>query len=101
LASLAREYTEESVNVLVSVITGTMVDVKPSDRIRAAEILLDRGWGKARETVQLELSTANVTSLTRAELRAIAAGALLPPIDAETAVVTASLPPPYDVEHVT
>ena len=93
LASLARDYTEESVNVLVSVVTGTMADVKPSDRIRAAEILLDRGWGKAKETVQLELTTANVGSLTRQQLRAIASGAL-PPIEGEVTVVTGSLP--YD-----
>jgi len=93
LASLARNYTEQSVNVLVSVITGKMADVKPSDRIRAAEILLDRGWGKAKETVQLELTTSNVTSLTRDQLRAIALGAL-PPIEGESTVVTGSLP--YD-----
>jgi hypothetical protein len=98
LASLARDYTEESVNVLVSVITGQMADVKPSDRIRAAEILLDRGWGKARETVQLELATANVGSLTRAELRAIASGAL-PVIEGEAIAVTSSLPPQPDAEH--
>lgn len=88
VASLARKWTEESVNVLVSVATGQMADVKPSDRIRAAEILLDRGWGKAKETVQLELTTSNVKSLTRDQLRAIAAGAL-PAIEGEfTASVT-------------
>ena len=91
LASLARDYTEESVNVLVSVVTGTMSDVKPSDRIRAAEILLDRGWGKPKETVQLELTTANVTTLTRDQLRAIAAGAFNPPIEGEVTDVTGSL----------
>lgn len=98
LASLARDYTEDSVNVLVSVVTGQMADVKPSDRIKAAEVLLDRGWGKARETVQLELTTANVGSLTRAELRAIAYGAL-PPIEGEATAVTSSLPPQPDAEH--
>jgi hypothetical protein len=91
LASLARDYTEESVNVLVSVVTGQMAEVRPSDRIRAAEILLDRGWGKPKETVQLELSAANVRGLTTAELMAIASGALLPPIDGEATTVTGSL----------
>ena len=99
LASLARDYTEESVNVLVSVVTGQMADVKPLDRIRAAEVLLDRGWGKAKETVQLELTTANVGSLTRAELRAIASGAL-PAIEVEAIAVTSSLPPQPDAEQV-
>ena len=99
LASLARDYTEESVNVLVSVVTGQMTDVRPSDRIRAAEILLDRGWGKPTETVQLELSAANVRGLTTTELMAIASGAL-PPIDGEATVVTTSLPPQHDCEEV-
>jgi hypothetical protein len=100
LASLARDYTEESVNVLVSVVNGSMADVKPSDRIRAAEVLLDRGWGKAKETVALELTAANVGGLTRAQLRAIAAGALNPPIEGEVTVVTSSLPPNTDPEHI-
>ena len=99
LASLARDYTEESVNVLVSVINGQMADVKPSDRIRAAEVLLDRGWGKARETVQLELTPSSVGSLTRAELRAIASGAL-PAIEGEATAVTTSLPPQPDADDV-
>jgi hypothetical protein len=103
LASLAREYTEESVNVLVAVVKGTMSDIKPSDRIRAAEILLDRGWGKAKETVQLELTAENLGSLTRDQLRAIAAGALRPPIEGEAAEVvsaTSSLPPQGAGEQV-
>jgi hypothetical protein len=101
LASLARDYTEESVNVLVSVVTGTMTDVKASDRIRAAEILLDRGWGKAKETVQLELSVGNVNTLTRDQLRAIAAGAFNPPIEGEATDITGSLTAQPDSEDVT
>jgi len=94
LASLARAYTVESVDVLVSVITGAMADVKPSDRIKAAEILLDRGWGKATQVLQLEPSPATVVNLTRDQLRQIAAGALLPPIDGEASLVTGSLTAP-------
>jgi hypothetical protein len=90
LASLAREWTEESVKVLVSVITGTMKDVKPSDRIRAAEIIVERGWGKAPQQVQMELNVQNVTNLTRDQLRAIASGAL---IEGEATVVTTAVPP--------
>lgn len=97
LASLARDYTEDAVNVLVSVVKGDMADVKVSDRIRAAEILLDRGYGKAKETVQLELTTSNVTTLTRDQLRAIAAGAV---IEGEATVVTTSLPPATDEEQL-
>ena len=104
LASLARDYTEESVNVLVSVARGEMTGVRPSDRVRAAEILLDRGWGKPKENVAVELTVNSLPTLTRDQLRAIAAGALLPPIDVEVtevAAVTASLPPAAPEEHLT
>jgi hypothetical protein len=100
LASYAREYTQEAVEVLVSVVKGDMADVRPSDRIRAAEILLDRGHGKAPQVVQLEPSPATVVNMTRAELRAIAAAALLPPIEGESTPITTSLPPPVDAEHI-
>jgi len=46
--------------------------------------------GKAKEKVHFELSEVNVGSLTRGELRAIAASAL-PPIEAEVTLVNGSL----------
>ncbi len=88
LASLARDYTEASVNVLASAAFGEMPDVKPSDRIRAAEILLDRGWGKAKESVHVGISVGSLPSMTTEQLMAIASGALQPPIDGEAVEVT-------------
>ncbi len=43
----AREYTEEALAVLVA----AMSDPDPRTRIAAASALLDRGWGKAKQTV--------------------------------------------------
>lgn len=90
LASIARDHTETAVNVLVQVATGVMPDVKPSDRVRAAELLLDRGHGKATQVVQLDASQATIVKLTTEQLERIAAGAL-PAIEGESTVVTGSI----------
>jgi hypothetical protein len=45
LRELARAHTEEAVQTLVSVMRSAKSP--PAARIRAAELLLDRGWGKA------------------------------------------------------
>jgi hypothetical protein len=47
IESLARAWTESSINTLAGLMT--QPSVPPKDRIRCAEILLDRGWGKAIE----------------------------------------------------
>lgn len=86
LASLARDYTEDSVNVLVSVVRGQMEGVKVGDQLRAAEILLDRGWGKAVSVVAMEVQDSrNLGALSRAELMVIAAGNV---IDGEASEIT-------------
>ena len=48
--SLARGHTENAINTLSSI----MMQEKcpPAARVKAAEILLDRGWGKASQPVQ-------------------------------------------------
>jgi hypothetical protein len=46
LASLARSYTEQAILTL----GGVMKDgIEESNRIRAADILLDRGWGRPKQ----------------------------------------------------
>jgi hypothetical protein len=51
LASLAREYTEKALKLL----TDTMDDqtIAREVRVKAASILLDRGWGKAPQEIKL------------------------------------------------
>ena len=51
VASLARECTDKAVKLLVDVVNDTTQ--KMADRIRAAETLLDRGWGKAPQEIKL------------------------------------------------
>lgn len=52
VAELARAHTKEAIDCLVEVVTGKFNDAR--DRIAAANALLDRGWGKPKETVDLD-----------------------------------------------
>jgi hypothetical protein len=73
LAQLARENTVEAIELIRSVIVDQAQ--KTSDRLRAAEYLLDRGWGKAVSVTHIDISdTAEVQELTRDALLAIANG---------------------------
>lgn len=73
LASYAREYTVEAVQVLAEVLRDPQQ--KACDRLKAAEYLLDRGWGKAVSVVQMEVNdTAEIRELTREALLALANG---------------------------
>ncbi len=51
VASLARDCTKDAIGLLVSVLNDK--SAKKNDRIKAAEVLLDRGWGKAPQEVRL------------------------------------------------
>lgn len=66
---LAREYTGEAVDALVSVLREGSAPAKVS----AAQVLLDRGWGKAEATVSMTIKR-DAKELTDDELAAIAAG---------------------------
>ena len=47
LRSLCRSYTEEAIRTIAGVMTAGQQE---ASRLRAAEVLLDRGWGKAVQT---------------------------------------------------
>lgn len=73
LAQYAREHTLEAVEVIVGVVRDEQQ--KTSDRLKAAEYLLDRGWGKAVSVVQMEVNdTTEIRELTRDALLALANG---------------------------
>jgi hypothetical protein len=73
LSELARKRTPECINLLVRAMQGE--DVPWPVRVRATEILLDRGHGRAVSLVEMNVThNRDITSLTRDELRAIAAG---------------------------
>lgn len=50
--ALARTHTETALNALVRVCTDT--DAPAAAQVSAAVALLDRGWGRAKQTVVLE-----------------------------------------------
>jgi hypothetical protein len=61
IESLARAHTESAINTLAGIMN--QPSVPPKDRVRCAEILLDRGWGKATE--HHTIGDAKETILTR------------------------------------
>lgn len=67
---LAREYTAEAIETLIEIMEDD--DAPKAARARAAEILLDRGWGKAPQTINVrsnpleEMSEDEQHSLLRA-----------------------------------
>jgi hypothetical protein len=75
VAAAARERTMEAIETLTEI----MRDAKAtaSARVSAADILLERGWGKAPQTIELRRDD-DFRNLTDDELTAIAAGDALP-----------------------
>lgn len=53
-----RGYTFEARDTLVEIMQDK--EAKESARIRAAEIILERGWGKPEQAVSLETMTSDV-----------------------------------------
>jgi len=51
--ALAREYTPDSIHTLAKIMKD--VAAPPSARVAAANSLLDRGWGKAHQTVEANI----------------------------------------------
>ena len=73
LAAMARVNTVEAIELIHSVIVDQ--SQKTSDRLKAAEYMLDRGWGKAVSVVQMEVNdTTEIRELTRDALVALANG---------------------------
>src|SRR5215469_380630 len=52
IRSLARKYTEQAIETLVHVMRAPQAP--PAARVLAANSLLDRGWGKAAQLVQVD-----------------------------------------------
>ena len=51
LTLLAREYTDDALNTLIKIMEDK--DAPKSSRVSAAQTILDRGWGKAPQTIDL------------------------------------------------
>ena len=61
IASLARGYTETVIKVLAGLVTRE--DVAPTARIAAGLALLDRGWGKPTQSVNLHDDRPRITEI--------------------------------------
>ncbi len=63
LGSLARSHTESAVNTLAGIMNEPTSPA--ASRVQAASALLDRGWGKAKQTIEADV-TSDVMALLRA-----------------------------------
>ena len=61
LRKLARENTPRAFEILLEIANNESAEVKPRERIAAAQIIIDRGYGKPREEAEEEKDTETVT----------------------------------------
>ncbi|MXP27913.1 hypothetical protein GRI58_03635 [Porphyrobacter algicida] len=76
LTDLARDHTEKAVTALVAVLDSA--EATDSARVSAATAILDRGWGRPRQDVGIEMKSdeAMASLLEAARKRAIEAKAV-------------------------
>lgn len=72
IRSLARSHTPEAMKTLVEIMKDK--EVNAAARVSAAQALLDRGWGKAAQTVDMTVRRVAARELPDDELADIAAG---------------------------
>ena len=72
IRSLARAHTATALRTLAGIMEQT--DAPPAARVSAAQALLDRGWGKAAQTVDMTVKRSTAKELPDDELANIAAG---------------------------
>jgi hypothetical protein len=73
LAQLAREHTPEAVALVARCITDETQ--RMCDRLRASELILDRGWGRPTSVVEMNVTHGRaLNTLTMQELEALARG---------------------------
>jgi hypothetical protein len=64
IEELARSHTETAINALVHVATSSESDAA---RVSAASVILDRGYGKARQSVDANVSGGLTVTITGAD----------------------------------
>jgi hypothetical protein len=72
IRSLARSHTETALNTLAGIMRET--EAPPAARVSAAVALLDRGWGKPQQTVDMTVRRQIAKELSDDELADIATG---------------------------
>ena len=71
LSELAREHTKEAIAALVTIMTG---EGSEAARISAANSLLDRGWGRPRQEMEVDLSVLDLATVIAKRRRQVAEG---------------------------
>jgi len=72
IRSLARSYTESALKTLAGIMQ--QPEAPPAARVSAAVALIDRGWGKPAQTVDMTVRKAIAKDLADDELADIALG---------------------------
>jgi hypothetical protein len=72
IRSLARTHTESALKVLAGIMN--QHEAPPAARVSAATALLDRGWGKPSQTVDMTVRRQIAKELSDDELADIASG---------------------------
>lgn len=67
LADLCREYTVDAVNVLVDVMEDG--EAAPAARVTAAANILDRGWGRPKQDIGLDVTDDGADAIAAARAR--------------------------------
>ena len=72
IRSLARQHTERAIQTLAGIMDQPKAPM--AARVQAAQVLLDRGWGKPHQTSELTVRRITASQLGDDELADIAAG---------------------------
>ena len=68
LGAEARKWTDLAISTLVQVCQGAIKGVTPRDRVAAANAILDRGYGKPTQSIDMVLLGKKLSELSTAEL---------------------------------
>ena len=71
LSDLAREHTREAIAALVTIMSGNGSEAA---RISAANALLDRGWGRPRQEMEVDLNVLDLATVIAKRRRQVAEG---------------------------
>jgi len=71
LSALARRHTRSAINALVRIMEG---DGSEAARISAANALLDRGWGRPRQEMEVDLNVLDLATVIAKRRRQVAEG---------------------------
>ena len=62
MRKLARENSERAFQILLDIANNESIDVRPRERITAAQLIIDRAFGKSREEPEEEKDTETATA---------------------------------------